>query len=275
MVHRFKLNFSVLNAESIKIEGVEYSLSKNGTVIDITSFDSNLTPEEFKILKEQYTEKARKIGLKGKIDFKYRWKCNFNKYEELKKLGVDFKEAGKMEGAYNYIENSIYSDFIILGKIVKETVFTSYSKYEIKIEIIIKGKKLLEQKLKKTPKRIDFLYDSGYEEMVSYGTKPNVNKRALFFLQLPFSIKNIKKDAQIKRVTYSTIIIEDGNSLYKERNYNKILAVENGIKIRKAKFPNHPKRWHSDAADKRRKLFKLEENLNSVLKNINEVLKIN
>jgi len=95
--------------------------------------------------KQEYETKAKKQGIDSKIPLRYAAKVNLNALEEFKKIGIELVEMShKYKGDFNYKENSLKSQVVIHGEVLKleyelNEKCVYHSKYYIKVKEVLKG----------------------------------------------------------------------------------------------------------------------------------------
>jgi len=145
------------------------------------------------------------------------YKIDLTKYDDLKKLGVDLKNAGSFAESKTYKENSIYSHIIIIGRTVSMESNGMEDINTLEIEYVLKGEEILINKFGRIPKTLE--YPS--QPNVVGETQPVIGIKAIYFLAYPHPQSKMGKKYWIMRRPASTILsIENGRVAIKESLFN-------------------------------------------------------
>ena len=199
-------------------DGENEPITKNSvTVKDTFGIETGLTKNELEQFKENYFSQFKQ-GTRDAVKYwNYCYKVDLNKYDELKKVGIDLKKAGSFAESKTYKENTIYSHIIIIGKTISQRKNDYEMINKLEIDSIIKGKNILFNKFGEIPKSLD--YPS--QPNVVGETQPVIGIKAVYFLAFPHPESRIGKKYWIMRRPESTILcLNDINVLIKESIYN-------------------------------------------------------
>ncbi|MBN2826936.1 MAG: hypothetical protein JXQ26_03045, partial [Tissierellales bacterium] len=241
------------------------------TVKDEFGIDTGMDKEKLADFKEKYLKLDKKMfpGVQGTM--LYDFKVDLNKYDELKKLGVDLKESGSPVESKSYKENAIYSDIILIGTSIEEDQSFGYDMYKIEIQEILKGADIFIEKLGKIPKQIHYIG----EKDVAGQTDPVIGVKGMYF----FSNTNklMKDKPYLHKRPESTVLFFDGNNAIYEKGYQKHLdaiwyrnAAEQDKEMSDSKKKAY-ERW-AKASDS---IGKIDESFEDVIVNVRKLLEVN
>ncbi len=125
----------------------------------------------------------RQLGLQVPLEYYEKHKVDLNKYQDYKELGLDLKRERKS----TYLENSLFVDHIIRGKVVKKyydtdksSVFRTFLKVEV--ERSVKGD--VKDKFITICLRSGSLGNGVYAKL-SHETSAELGEEGLFYLKEP------------------------------------------------------------------------------------------
>jgi len=244
-------------------------IKSHETVKDESGIDTGLSKKGLENFKQNYMNFKAKILPNSNSDMLYNFKVDLNKYDEFKTLGVDLKRSGVSNEATTYLENTLYSDIVVLGMIVGTEIVAGSDtpKYKIKIDEILKGKEILQAKLGYIPEYIHFIsgFASGY--WVSDDNQPVLNHKGIYFL---WNARKFNKNKMFfQRNGFSTILYSEKYGIIYEKNYEDVNTLD----------------WLQNKKDKSDNFIKTQEELENaiesntkwenVVSKIKEIIRLN
>ncbi|HPG40880.1 MAG TPA: hypothetical protein PLP19_18355 [bacterium] len=204
----------------------------------------------YKTLKNDYYEKEKMIGLnENSLDRLYRYKVNINAYKQFKKIGVDlYGLSYQLAGAFNFQENSLFSDLVIVGSVIKveydttkfdwqKKTFPAFFKttFTIQVNEVLLGNDLYPNQ----PEQVLLKREGGFNVGSSLETVHFViGEKYIFFLTrkplenikelLHSSDPDVKKYLESEAHTYPGDDVLDNKFIFVEVVYST-LSIKSGI----------------------------------------------
>lgn len=208
----------VVEKKEVRQEVVPAEAKSNKTVIDLIGMDTGKNKKKIEEFRQNYRIKYVKLfpkKRKSAYSHYYNYKINLNKIDEFEKSGLDLRETSIAAGA-SYKRNTLYSDIIVIGKVVelitKGEDFTP--RYKLKIEEIIVGTEVIENFFGEIPEYLYYIAFLG----VSMDKESILNKKGLYFLGVdPYT----KVDSLFRKGSYSTVSLYNDSIVCYERDYHK------------------------------------------------------
>lgn len=212
--------------------------------------------------KEEYMKLERQMFPNTRTAMLYNAKINLNKYDELRRNGVDLNRAGSFIDSKSYLENALYSEIVVIGITTEQTKEKS-SVYKIEVEEVLKGSDILIAKFGKVP---EFIY---YYTDINEGgiSKPILNHKGIYYL---WNSKRINKNRRWfqKRDESTLLLLPDSTVLY-EKYYDKLKSLK-WLRNKKNKSEQN-KIWQKGFE----KTIIMSETWKEAVENVKTILKIN
>jgi len=183
-------------------------IDSKGMVTDKLGYYTGMTKDELQKFKEDYNKLDKKMFPNTRTTMLYDAKVDLNRYEELKKLGVDLKRSGAPTEAKFYKENAIYRDIVVIGKTIGPEKVTGANTFKIEIIEVLKGAEILKYKLGEVPKYFNY-FDP-------FTPEPIIGKIGMYFWGFAEDI-DINNRRFIQQVTGSTLIMLNDTTVIYER----------------------------------------------------------
>ncbi|MBN2827913.1 MAG: hypothetical protein JXQ26_07980 [Tissierellales bacterium] len=234
----------------------------NETVKDEFGIDTGMSKVELQKFKEDYIKLDRKMFPGTQTDMLFNFKVDLNKYDEFLKLGLDLKKSGSFIDSKNYLENSLYSEIVVIGITIGQTKEKS-GIFILEVQEILKGSEILIAKFGEIPKLLYYYCD----ENAVGTTMPVLNHKGMFFLWNSKRI-NTNRNWFQKRDESTLLLLPDSTVLY-EKHYDDLKSL-NWLRNKKNKSEEN-KKWQKGFED----TIIMNETWEEAVNNVKAVLKTN